>query len=323
MAKPHVLITSQFLNPGGEAERHLLVGGAATSFSPWHGGRTEDEMVSLLRGVDVVVAGMDPFSARVLRSTDRLKAICRAGVGYDAIDLEAATAAGVVVSITAGTNCAAVAEYTLALILTCSRKLPENLAEMRRGRWAPQRGHDLAGSTLGVVGLGLIGREVARLGRAFRMRVLAFTRYPDDEFAAQHGIEYASLERLLAESDFVSLHARLEPSTRHLINAERLALMKPTAYLVNTARGAIVDTEALYQALKERRIAGAALDVYEQEPLGESPLRELDNVYLFPHAGGVTEDALRAAGLTAAENALRVLRGEPPTGVANPEVLRH
>jgi D-3-phosphoglycerate dehydrogenase/(S)-sulfolactate dehydrogenase len=181
----------------------------------------------------------------------------------------------------------------------------------------------LAEKTLGIVGLGTIGKEVAQRARAFKMRILAYDLVQDRPFAEAAGVAYVPLADLLRQSDFVSIHCFLNDFTRHLINAERLALMKPTAYLVNTARGGLVDTEALCRALQEKRLAGAGLDVVEEEPLpADSALRAFDNVYLTPHAAGSTADARERSGTTAAENLIRALRGERPEGIVNPEVLK-
>jgi D-3-phosphoglycerate dehydrogenase/(S)-sulfolactate dehydrogenase len=273
--------------------------------------------------VEGVVAGVDPFTARVMESAPQLKVIARAGVGYDSIDLKAATSRGVVVTINPGVNRHAVAEYTFALMLTCSRRLAEALPSVKSGAWGRFEGFDLAGRTLGIVGLGTIGKEVAQRARAFEMRILAYDVYQDWQFAEEHGVVFAGLDELLMESDFVTLHAALDGNSRHMINAERLALMKPTAYLINTARGGLVDQEALIETLRARKIGGAALDVYEREPLeAGSPLRDLDNAYLTSHLAGVSADATRISVHLAVENAMRVLRGERPHSCVNPEVLR-
>ncbi|HSB68908.1 MAG TPA: phosphoglycerate dehydrogenase [Candidatus Methylomirabilis sp.] len=322
MGKPRVLITSIFLRPGDEVDRRLREAGLEPVYHPLTGRRTEEELIDLLRGVEGVIVSMDPFTARVLATAPQLKVISRTGVGYDAVDLAAATAQGILVTTTPGVNRHAVAELAMALMLCCARRMGENLAEVRRGGWTRHEGVDLAGKTLGIVGLGTIGKEVAQRAHAFEMRILAHDLVQDLQFAEALRIGYAPLDHLLRESDFVSLHLFLTDATRHLINAERLALMKPTAFLINTARGGIVDTAALCRALQEKRIAGAALDVVEGEPLAaDSPLRDLDNVYLTPHVGGATADARRHAGAMAAENLIRALRGECPQGLVNPQVL--
>jgi D-3-phosphoglycerate dehydrogenase/(S)-sulfolactate dehydrogenase len=322
MATPRVLITSVFLKPGDDVDRYLAAQGMDVIHRPWHGGRTEEELIGLLEGIDGAIVSTDPFTARVIQAADRLKVISRTGVGYDAVDVPAATKRGVMVTTTPGVNRHAVADWALALILCCARNVPENLAEVQRGAWVRYEGMDLDGKTLGVVGLGTIGKEVAKRAKAFGMRLLAFDPVQDPAFAAAQGIAYVPLEDLLRESDFVTIHCFLNAATRHLFNAERLALMKPTAYLINTARGGIVDAAALYQALRDKRLAGAGLDVFEGEPLAEgSPLRGLPNVYLSPHCAGATADARARSGSMAAENLVRGLRGERPEGIVNPEVL--
>ncbi len=323
MATQRALITLDFVHPGDEVDRRLEEAGIQTVYNGWHGGRTEEEMIALLQGVDAVLADIDPFTARILASADRLKVISRPGVGYDAIDVKAASARGIAVCTTPGSNRHSVAELTLAMILQCARKIMENEAEVRRGGWARVVGNEIAGSILGIVGLGTIGKEVAQRAKAFEMRLLAYDLVQDQQFAEEHQVTYVPLEQLLRESDYISLHILLDQRTRHLVNAERIAMMKPSAYLINTARGPIVDEEALIQALKESRIAGAALDVFTQEPLPmDSPLRGLDNVYLYPHLAGSTQEVFKASGWMAAQNVVRVLRGERPLHIVNPEVLQ-
>jgi D-3-phosphoglycerate dehydrogenase len=322
MANSRILITSVFLKAGDDVDRYLTSQGVESVYRPGHGGRSEEELIDLLRGIDGAIVSTDPFTARVIQAADRLRVISRTGVGYDAVDVPAATARGVIVTTTPGVNRHAVADWALALILCCARQVPENLAEVQRGVWTRHEGMDLDGKTLGVVGLGTIGKEVAKRASAFGMRLLAFDLAQDLPFAKEQGIAYVPLEELLRQSDFVSIHCFLNAATRHLINRERLLLMKPTAFLINTARGGIVDTDALYQALQAKRITGAGLDVFEGEPLrADSPLRALENVYLSPHCAGSTADARRRSGTMAAENLIRGLRGDRPEGIVNPEVL--
>ncbi|MCL4532011.1 MAG: phosphoglycerate dehydrogenase [Actinobacteria bacterium] len=323
MGTQRTLITLDFVHPGDEIDRRLTEAGIQTVYDSWHGGRTEEEMIAILRDVDAVLADIDPFTARVLADANRLKVISRPGVGYDAIDVQAASAHGIAVCTTPGANRHSVAEMTLAMILQCARKIGENEAEVRRGGWTRVVGNEIAGSTLGIVGLGTIGKEVAQRARAFEMRVVAYDLVQDQQFAEEHQVAYVPLEQLLRESDYVSLHVFLDQRTQHLINAERLAMMKPSACLINTARGPIVDEEALIQALEQKQIAGAALDVFTREPLPtDSPLRALDNVYLYPHLAGSTQEVFKASGLMAAENVIRVLRGERPLHTVNPEALQ-
>ncbi len=322
MAAPRVLITSSMLHPGDAVDRFLKENGADVVFSYWHAGRTEDELISLVGGVNGAIVSIDPFTSRVFEAAPQLKVISRTGVGYDSIDVSAATRHGVYVCTTPGTNNVSVAEFAFAMIITHSKRVLENLSEVRRGGWKPFQGRELSGATLGIVGLGSIGKELARRARAFGMTVLAYDVKRDEVFASEHDVTYSSLEELLRNSDYVSLHLFLDATTRHLINAERLAQMKPTAYLVNTSRGPVVDQEALCAALREKRIAGAALDVFESEPLeADSPLRSLDNVCLTPHVAGRTSNSEAASGMMAAENVVRVLRGEPPVYAVNSKEL--
>ena len=322
MAKPRVLVTSFMLHPGDRVERYLLDSGVEVVWNPWHGGRTEDEMKEVLQGIDGAIVSIDPFTPQVLDSARQLKVISRTGVGYDAINVPSATEHGVAVCTTPGTNNVAVAEFAFALMIASARKLIENHNEVVKGGWTRHQGTDLAGSTLGIVGLGSIGKELARRARAFDMRVLAYDPFQDTAFAEKHDVAYVSLEELLKESDYISLHLLLDATTHHLFDAERLAMMKPTAYLINCSRGGTVDADALYQALNERRIAGAALDVFEREPLeGNSPLRELDNIYFAPHVAGQTATSALAMGMMAAENVVKVLRGEKPPFALNAKEL--
>jgi phosphoglycerate dehydrogenase-like enzyme len=317
-----VLVTSIFLHPGGEIDRILRTEGFETIFKPLLAPRSEDQLIDLLRGVDGAIVAGDPFTARVLEVSPQLKVISRTGVGYDAIDVKAATAGGIIVCNTPGVNRHAVAEWTFALMLSFARKFKANFSEVRSGGWTRHEGMDLAGKTLGLVGLGTIGKEVAQRAQAFEMRILACDVIRDAQFAEEHQVAFVPLEELLRASDFVSLHTFLNDKTRHLINADRLSLMKPTAFLINTARGGLVDTEALCRALAEKRIAGAALDVFEGEPLrADSPLRALENVTLSPHVAGVTADARQLSGDMAAENLICALKGERPPGILNPDVL--
>jgi len=323
MAKPRVLITTYYLHPGHPVDQHLQKAGLETVFSPWKGDRTEDAMIEALQGIDGVVASSDPYTARVIEAAERLKVIARTGAGYDTVDMKAATARKIAVCTTPGANRHAVAEWAITLMLMLARKAQANLSEVQKGGWFRHEGMDVTGKTLGIIGMGAIGREVAQRMRAFEMRILVSDPVENPQFAEEHGISYVPLEQLLRESDFVTIHSFMSAKNRHLINAERLALMKPTAYLVNTSRGGIIDGEALYRALKEKRIAGAALDVFEQEPLpADSPLRELDNLLMSPHAAGSTSDAREASSFMAAEEVIRVLRGERALYAMNPEIYQ-
>jgi phosphoglycerate dehydrogenase-like enzyme len=277
----------------------------------------EATLLGLVPEAAGLITALERVTPRVFASAPRLRVISATGVGYDHIDLEAATRHGVAVCISAGSNHQAVAELTLGLILALARHIPQADRGLRDGRWEPVGGSELWAKILGIVGLGRAGKRVALLGRAFGMRVLATDEVLDHSFASVHSIEYVSLPRLLRSADVVTLHCPLTPATRHLIDERRLALMKPTAYLINTARGPIVDEAALTRALRTGRIAGAALDVFELEPAIGAELRALENVILTPHVGGSADEALERAIELALLNVTQVLAGAPPVCQVN------
>lgn len=274
----------------------------------------------------LVVRHSAKVTAAVIRTASRLAVIGRWGVGMDTVDVEAATRAGIPIVYPADAGSVTVAEHTVALILALAKKLTAGDRAVREGRFESARidfGHcDLEGKTLGIVGLGHIGRRVARVcGSALGMKVVGYDPYLQPA-QVETGVRFvASLRELLAEADFVSLHLPLSESTWHLVGSPELAFMKPGAFLVNTSRGSIVDERALIDALRERRISGAGLDVFEDEPpsLG-NPLLTFDNTILSPHIAGDTEEAFRRMAPMVAHGVLAVLRGERPANIFNPEV---
>ncbi|MFN0070714.1 MAG: phosphoglycerate dehydrogenase [Chloroflexota bacterium] len=284
---------------------------------------TEDEVIAELMGVDGTVATTEPYTRRVLESVDQLKIVARTGVGYDAIDVAAATEQGIIVATTPGSNHKSVADYTVMAMLALTRKLLEshqNVA-VKRGFVRPVS-HDFFGSTVGVVGTGAIGKQVIQRVLAFECKVLARDIVESPEVAELPNVTYVDLDTLLRESDYVTVHVPSTPATRHLIGEEALSLIRPTAFLINSARGPLVDEAAVCRAVRDGRIAGAALDVFEREPLDPaSPLHDLEDVILTPHLAGVTAEASRRAAEMAAECVVRVLSGLPPTSCVNPEVL--
>jgi len=255
-----------------------------------------------------------------------LAAIGRAGIGYDKIDLKACTANDVVVFNSPHGLTHSTASAALFFILALSKRFPLQERIVRAYRWDLQKdavGEDLIGRTLGIIGLGQTGRELARLVAPFRMRLIAFSPHADPAQAKDLGVTcVGSLDALLRESDYVSLHCRLQERTHRLIGERELSLMKPTAYLVNVARGELVDESALIRSLRDRRIAGAGLDVFETEPLPlASPLLALENVVLTPHWLASTREAGRATIVPIVDGMLRISRGELPDNILNPEVL--
>jgi phosphoglycerate dehydrogenase-like enzyme len=254
-----------------------------------------------------------------------LAVIGRSGAGYDKIDVAACTENDVALF-----NCPlglhhATASSALLFMLALAKRLPEQQRVARSGEWREQprvMGQEIIGRTLGIVGLGNSGRELARLVAPFNMKLLAHSTHIEPQEAAALGIRLTALDDLLRESDFVSLHSRLTPQSRGMIGARQLALMKPTAFLVNVARGELVDQSALVEVLRERRIAGAALDVFEHEPIpATDPLIGLDNVILTPHWNASTSDVWRATGHAMAAGMLRASRGELPEHIVNGDVL--
>lgn len=272
-------------------------------------------MIAALRDAEGVITGADRFTARVLDSLPRLKAIGRMGVGYDTVDVRAPARNGVAVCTARGANHEAVAEFAFALMLATARRLLQADRTVGEGTWSRVGSVQVSGKTLGIVGLGLIGKESARRARAFGMRVLAYDVYPDHEFAAQQGVTFTSLDDLLRQSDFVTLHVDLNERTRGLIGEAQLRAMKPSAYLINTSRGPVVDERALTRALTERWIRGAGLDVFEREPLTES------NLVLSPHEAGSTEVAWAAYCRMSAESVSRVINARKLLYAVNPEVV--
>jgi phosphoglycerate dehydrogenase-like enzyme len=282
---------------------------------------SEDELLEALPGIPAALAGSEPYTARVLAAHPQLRVIARVGVGYDAVDVPAATARGIPVTITPNTNQGSVAEHTFCLMLGLTRRLVSQHQSTKAGGWPRGTNLPLRSRTLGLVGLGRIGRAVATRALAFEMRVVAHDPYADAAWAAAHGVALLPLEQLLAEADFVSLHMPATAASTHLLNRRTLSRMKPSAFLINTARGTVVHEGDLYEALKSGRIAGAALDVFEEEPPTNSPLLGLDNVLLTPHAAGMDLRSRDDMAQSAAEAVVALSRGEwPAEKVVNPEV---
>jgi glyoxylate reductase len=326
--RPDIMVTVSLLDtiPEGEAQlRRLTDAGYAVRVHTVPRPLTEDEVAEMILGVRGWICGVDRFSRKALAKADRLEVLARSGVGYDAIDVEACNELGIAIATTPGTNDVAVAEFALGLIFALSRQIVWGDKVTRRRRWERSLvdGASPLGKTLGIVGFGAIGRALARLAVPIGMRVqyydaLGALSLPDLD------ARFVGFDELLATSDFVSLHVPLLPSTHHLISTRELTMMKPSAYLINTARGPIVDQAALCEALRQRRIAGAALDVFEREPIEEeNPLFAFeDRLILTPHLAGISAEAKTAMLRMAVDNTLAILAGErPPTIVNQPRRL--
>ncbi len=283
------------------------------------------ELLSALADVDgVLTSTRAPFDAEVLAAAPRLRVVSNFGVGYDNVDLAAATRCGILVCNTPAVLTDAVADLTMGLIISLARRLPESERLVREGEWGrggALLGSDLAGKTLGIIGLGRIGCAVARRAQPFGMSVTYHDHFREPPVDAAFA-RYRELDDLLRGADFITLHVNLTPETHHRIAARELALMKSTAYLVNTSRGGVIDQLALVEALTAGRIAGAALDVLEREPPHPNdPILRLPNVILLPHIGSATRETRQAMLDLAIDNLLVALRGDRPQYVVNPEAL--
>ncbi len=280
------------------------------------------ELQPLIKNCDGYIAGLDEIDDSAIHASTCLKVIARYGVGVDRVNLEAATRRGIVVTNTPGANSVAVAELTIALILALARQLCQADEATHTGKWPRISGVGLNGKTVGLLGLGSIGFEVALRLRAFHCRVLAYDPYLSADRAGSAGAEPVSLGILLQESDFVSLHAPVTPETTQMVDAGFLARMKPNSFLINTARGELIDETALAHALESGYLRGAALDCFQQEPPGtDHPLLKLPQVIATPHSGAHTDDATFQMGQMALQDCLAVLRGERPRHVVNPVVF--
>ena len=298
-----------------------------------HTSSTEHELPisDLIRHVADVEAiipmGAHPIPEPVIAAAPRLRIVAVAAVGYNIVDVAAATRRGILVTNTPGVLTDTTADMAWALMLGVARRVPESDRFVRAGKWtgvywSQLMGTDVHGGTLGIIGLGRIGQAIARRAQGFGMRVLYHKRTPDPEAARSVGAEYRTKAELLRESDFVVLSIPLTPETRHLIGAAELALMKPTAFLVNVARGPVVDEAALVEALRTNRIAGAGLDVFEDEPKLHPGLLGLENLALTPHIGSASGATRRRMATRAAENCIAALEGHRPPDLVNPDAWR-
>ena len=283
--------------------------------------RTEEDVITLAGDADVLLNQYAPMNARVIGALKNCKAIIRYGIGVDTVDIAAATARGIWVCNVPDYGVDETSNQTIAMILAMARKLPIIHADVRRGGWGLSCGkpmHRFAGSTLGFVGLGRIATAVVNKLKPFSLKMIAYDPYLDAAKAQELGVELVSFEQLLERSDYVTIHCPATEQNRHMFNAAAFARMKKTAYLINCARGSIVDTEALIGALKAGQIAGAALDVIEKEPIErDNPLLAMDNVIIASHFGGYSEEAIESLQTKAAQEAVNILSGNKPFNAVN------
>lgn len=315
-----IVVTAPGFDAGGEsAAAPLRMSGVTVHHAGARGSRRADEVAALMRGAVGAIVSSDPFTADVFRCSPNLRIVARLGVGTDSIDLDAATASGVIVTTAPGLNDETCADHALAMLLAAARRIVENDASVRRGDW--DRGGaltpwDLHGAKVGVVGYGRIGRGVVRRLRGFGTEIRVCDPAVTDDVLA-----CSSLQELLAWADVVTLHVPLSATTERLIGPDEIALMRGDAILVNTSRGGVVDQEALFDALAGGRLRAAALDVFAEEPPRTVEWRRLPNVVLSPHVGGLSVGAIAAMGRRCVEQVLAVLADRPPEGIVNPEVL--
>lgn len=296
-----------------EAKRMLEEAGCEVIENEVGRPHTFEELKPLVGDIDGVIAGVDTWDERVFRLAPKLKAIARFGVGVDNIDLEAAKSFGIQVTNVPGGNANAVAELTVGLLLSLSRSIPALTDSARRAFWDRRVGIELAGRTVGLLGFGNIAQMVAKKLQGFDVALIAYDKYPNAEKAKQLGVEMTTADEVLSASDIVSMHMPSLPETRHMMNDERFARMKPSAYFINTARGALVDEGALYRALTQGTIAGAAIDVYETEPvMAGNPLLALDNLIPTPHTAAETAETYERVGRVTAQALIDVFAGRTP-----------
>ena len=320
---PKILVTQRV----PEAALEMLRSVGEVELNPEDRVLSRDELIAAVRRNDYLFCLLtNRIDAEVMDANPNLKIIANMAVGFDNIDVNAATERRIPVTNTPGVLTETTADLAWALLMAVARRIVEADKFMRAGKykaWGPMLflGTDVYGKTLGIIGLGRIGRAVARRASGFHMRILYYDviRAPES-VEKELGAQYVSFEELLRESDFVTLHTPLMPETHHLINAETLKLMKPSAFLINTSRGPVVDEKALVQALKNGIIAGAGLDVYEREPLMEPELAEMDNVVVLPHIASASHETRTKMATMAASNIIAVIQGQRPPNLVNPKI---
>lgn len=274
---------------------------------------TEEEILKVIGDVDAVVCGTERYTEHVLEAAKSLKVLSKHGVGVDNIDLEAARKRGIAVCNTPGANAQAVAETAVGLIIDVLRKIPQAHMSVVTGAWKRPEGHLVNGKTIGIIGMGNIGKTIIRCIEGFGGSFMAYDPFFDAEFAKAHNVRQSTIDEILENADVISLHVPSTEQTRRMINKDTLSKMKRDAVLINTARGDLIDEKDLYDALRNGVIGGAGLDVLDEEPCLSSPLFELDNIVITPHLAGNTAETTTQMGKRAISNAMAVLKGEEPS----------
>lgn len=316
-----VLVTARAFSVSPKPMEYLVGSGCEVETKLVTAGVSEEWLVEQVREADGLICGMEAITARVIESAPLLKVIARTGVGYDTVDVGAATRRGIPVCNTPGANDQTVADFAIGLMIAVSRRMIEGYEICQQRRWDRVVGVEVWKKTLAIIGMGRIGKAVARRARGFDMRVLAVDVVRDEGFAAEFGVEYVSLEEALREADFVSLNAPHLPETEKLINERTISLMKRGAYLINTARGGLVDEEALAEAVRSGRLAGAAVDaLWDEGANSSSPLIGVPGIIVTPHMAAYSHEAMERMALIAAQNVVTVLRDGRSPYTVNPEV---
>jgi D-3-phosphoglycerate dehydrogenase len=318
-----ILVTATSFKPdsAGPAAQQLREFASKNSselvFNPHGRPLSEDELIPLVQDCDGYIAGLDFVTKKVIDSCGALRVISRYGAGVDRVDLEAAKAKGIPVCNTPGANAQAVADLAFALALCAARKIPLLDRKTKEGQWVRSTGIELFGKTMGILGLGAVGRAVAQRAKGFSMRVLAYDPFINKRYAEEQGIIVSDFDSLVKEADVISLHLPLDQKTRHVINAEVMAGMKRGVILINTARGGLIDENAANELLRSGHIGGLGLDAYEEEPPGKSPLFELDNVVVTPHTASHTAEATANMAAMSVENLITILSGKDCPYIVN------
>ena len=294
---------SSFGKFSGEPDRILKEAGLEVT-KYYKAGMTEDEVIEKLQGYDAVILGIEPMTAKVMEACPDLKVIARYGVGMDNVDQDAAKRRGILTFNTPGANANAVADFTFGMILDLARSISAADRDLRGGKVKKYTGYPVYGAVIGIVGLGAIGKGVARRAEGFGMKIMAYDVYWDDSFAQEHRVQKASLDEIYQDADFITLHCSLNDETRNMIGMNELKKMKKTAFLINNARGGLVNEEDLNAALREGIIAGAGMDAFCKEPAVDSPLLELDQVTASPHIAGSSIDSVNNMGIFSARKAV-------------------
>ena len=272
-----------------------------------------EALMELIPGVHGYIAGLDTISSDVIDSADSLQVISRYGVGYDNVDLSSASKKNIVVTNTPGANSVSVAELALASMLALARHMPTAIQSTKKGEWPRTNGLSLEGKTIAILGLGAIGKQLAKRLSAFDCQILAYDPFPDNHFASQYQVNMLSMEEILPQADFISIHIPLNPKTQKMVNASFLDQVKQGVLIINTSRGELIDEQALLKAIRSGKVSGAALDAFSQEPPDpNNELLQLPQVIVTPHMGAHTDGATNNMGWMATRDCLAVLNGEEP-----------